>query len=346
MKAAIVGVGFMGWIHYLAYQRSQFAELVGFATRDPSKQAGDWRSIEGNFGPPGEQIDISGMHVSGDMDDLLSDDSIEIIDICLPPHLHAAAIESCLEAGKFVLCEKPMTLDSQSAYHLVGRATNNRLMIGHILPFMPEFRFLVDVAEDRRYGNAIAGRFQRTIGPPDWIPDFYDLHRVGGPLIDLQVHDAHLIRLLFGMPSGIHTVHHCRGDVPSRYETLLQYSTTDEHTPPVVSVAGGVINSPARGFSHGYEVSFDDATVRFEFAAYADGTTDTIPVTIMHRDGRVERPELGSSDPVDAFVDEIDAAANVLSGGPMHPALDPTSAADALRICEMQMPSDASAIHG
>lgn len=345
MRAAILGVGFMGWIHSLAYRRSESAKFVGFASRDPVKRAGDWRGIQGNFGPPGEQFDVSDLVVCEGLEGLLEDDSIDLIDVCLPPHLHVDAVTRSLQAGKRVLCEKPLALRSADGQMMTDLAQPGQLMVGHILPLMPEFAFLVDAMRDNRFGKILSGRFQRTIGPPDWIPDFYDPLRVGGPLIDLQVHDAHLIRMLFGMPTRATTASELRNGIPKRYETVLHFDATakspgDDTTAsgPIVSVCGGVIDSPARPFTHGYEVSFEHATVRFEFAAYSDGESDSIPVTILHRDGRRELPPMDGSDPIDAFVAEIDAAAGVVAGGPMPPALDPQLATDALRICEMQMP--------
>ena len=332
MRAGIVGVGFMSWIHYLAYQRSSQAELAGFCSRSESKRAGDWTDIKGNFGPPGEQIDVSNLNVCATLDELLRDDSIDLIDICLPPSLHPEAIEQCLAAGKKVLCEKPLALDAQTSQRLADLGSDGKLMVAHILPFMPEFKVLVDAAEDGRWGSPVAGRFKRTISPPDWIPDFYDRTSVGGPLVDLHVHDAHLIRLLFGMPTAAHTMSRKKDGAVMFYESVFEFGGADV----AVSAGGGVIDSPARGFTHGYEVSFERATIQFEFAAYADGSTNLIPVTIMNEDGSVERPELGDGDPVSAFVAEIDAAARCVVQGQVSGVLDAQNAADALRICEMQ----------
>ncbi|TWU56934.1 1,5-anhydro-D-fructose reductase [Rubripirellula tenax] len=334
MRAGIVGVGFMGWIHYLAYQRSPAAEVVAFCSSNPAKRAGDWRSIQGNFGPPGEQIDVSGLNVYENFEDMLADDSIDVVDICLPPAMHAEAIRACLDFGKRCLCEKPLALDAATATDLAREATAANLAVAHILPLMPEFKILVDAAADGRFGKPVAGRFKRTIGPPDWIPDFYDADKVGGPLVDLHVHDAHLIRLLFGMPRAARTASHRRGGVPKFYETVFDFGDDSK----VVSAGGGVIDSSARGFTHGYEVSFEAATIQYEFAGYADGSSALIPVTIMHNDGRVERPEFGDGDPVEAFVHEIDAVAKWIDNGEVSPFLDPTIAADALKICEMQLP--------
>ena len=96
-----------------------------------------------------------------------------------------------------------------------------------------------------------------------------------------------------------------------------------------------MIQSPARPFNHGFEVSFEQATVYFEFAAFADDHISTIPVTVLHNDGRIEQPS-GGGDPIDAFVRQLDAAAEWFHDGTAVPALDAQIAIDALQICEMQ----------
>ena len=64
LRVGIVGIGFMGMIHYLAWQRVSGAKVSAIATRDPKKRAGDWTGIKGNFGPPGKQEDLSGIETS------------------------------------------------------------------------------------------------------------------------------------------------------------------------------------------------------------------------------------------------------------------------------------------
>ena len=46
--------------------------------------------------------------ISLDFDEVLKIKEIDIIDICLPPHLHFSACKKALEAGKHVICEKPL----------------------------------------------------------------------------------------------------------------------------------------------------------------------------------------------------------------------------------------------
>src|SRR5262245_43532229 len=59
IRIGIVGIGFMGMIHYLAARKLKGAKVTAICSRDPKKLAGDWRSIRGNFGPPGELMDLS-----------------------------------------------------------------------------------------------------------------------------------------------------------------------------------------------------------------------------------------------------------------------------------------------
>lgn len=333
MRVGLLGIGFMGWIHYLAYQRSENAKVVAFCSRDAKKRAGDWRDIQGNFGPPGEQIDISRIRVYEDALEMIQDDDIDLIDICLPPAMHVPMIRLCLEKGKKCFCEKPLALNHQDAFSIAREAGSESLMVAHILPLMNEYRLIYEAAHDGRFGKTIGGRFKRTIGPPNWIPDFYDPGTVGGPLLDLHVHDAHLIRLLFGMPTSVDCVKTLKDGSPKLYDTLFRF----ENEELVVGCSGGVSDTPGRPFTHGYEVQFEEATIHFEFAAYSDGTTATIPVTVLHCDGRIEKPDLGNPDPVEAFRREVDLVIDCVDNGELSYILDPHVAADAIKICEMQM---------
>jgi predicted dehydrogenase len=340
MRAAIVGVGFMGWIHYLAYQRSKVAKLVGFCSRDAAKRAGDWRGIQGNFGPPGDQIDVTGMSVHASLDSLLEDPSIDLIDVCLPPHLHGEAVTKALNAGKWVLCEKPLALTAEEAYALTQQAAG-KLLVAHILPFFAEYQVLCEAVTSGRYGKALGGRFKRVIGPPSWIPDFYDPARVGGPLVDLHVHDAHLMRMLWGMPNAVHSSSRLHREsakqglrVPQYIDSLFHFDDAEL----VVSAVSGVIDQPSRGFTHGFDVQFEKANIQFEMAAFGDGSSAAIPLTIAHTDGTVEHPTSPAADSIDVFVNEIDAAAQAVQSGVIHPALDASIAADAIKICELQLP--------
>ena len=179
--------------------------------------AGDWRGIQGNFGPPGEQVDLTGIAAYANLDDLLRDPQVDLVDISLPTSLHADMAIRALEAGKHVLCEKPMALRLADCERMVAAAkkANRLLMIGHVLPFFPEYDWALKMIRSGEYGRVRGGAFRRVIADPTWIKNFWSPDHIGGPMLDLHVHDAHFIRLLFGMPQEVTTSAACETACPS-----------------------------------------------------------------------------------------------------------------------------------
>jgi predicted dehydrogenase len=332
-RVGLVGVGFMGWIHYLAYQRSKSSQLVAFASTDPLKRQGDWRSIRGNFGPPGETIAVDSLRVYESIEQICRDPEIDLIDVCLPPHLHESACILAMESGKDVLCEKPLALSDRSCEAILGTAQRlkRRLFVAHVLPWMGPFRFATQAALTGEYGKVVGGTFKRVISNPDWIADFYRPDRVGGPMIDLHVHDTHWIRMLFGMPKSVVAVGSMQGEVAKYGQVLYRF----EDSSIAVSSTSGVIDGPGRPFTHGFELHFEQATMQFEFAAYDHGQS-TVPLRIIPRYGESFAPsdeDIGAgSDEISAFQAEIDEVAECISSGRPSPILDGKLAADAIRI--------------
>jgi predicted dehydrogenase len=318
VRVGLVGVGFMGWIHQLAYRRSQNAALVAFASRDSKKRSGDWRGIQGNFGPPGEQIDISNLQAYESYEEMIRSPSIDVVDICLPPHLHTSAAIQALEHGKDVFIEKPMALQATDCERIVQAARdNNRLvMVAHVLPYMGAFEYATRIAAQGSYGPLLGGHFKRVISDPSWLPDFYDPEKVGGPLVDLHVHDLHWIQLLFGNPVEIQVAGRTKGLVAKFVHCLFRF----ENPQIAVSSLSGVVDAPGRPFTHGFELHFERAIMQHDFAAYQD-RGETWPLTIATLDGQV-----------DAFCAEINDMAMSVRSRQIAPRLDGQLAANAVEL--------------
>jgi predicted dehydrogenase len=329
VRVGLVGIGFMGWIHQLAYRRSNQAQLVAFCSRDAKKRTGDWRGIQGNFGPPGDQISIEGMEVFESLEAMVKSPNIDVIDICLPPHLHTAAALLALENGKDVFCEKPLALNPADCQQIMSMAEKQQrlVLVAHVLPYMGAFAFASQLVADKTYGRPIGGYFKRIISDPTWIPDFYAKDKVGGPLVDLHVHDLHWIQLLFGKPLGVHAVGRMKGDVAKFVHVVYDYGDAGL----AVSSSSGVIDGPGRPFTHGFELHLERATLQHEFAAFSDAA-ETMPLKIITSDGQVIRPELPSGDDIDAFAAEIaDMAVSVSTRNPA-PRLQGSLAAQAIEL--------------
>jgi len=340
-NVGIVGIGFMGMIHYLSYQRVRGVKVKAMCEVNTKRLKGDWRDIKGNFGPPGEMMDLSGIDTYEQLDEMLADPKIDLVDICLPPAMHCDAVIKSLKAGKHVFCEKPMALSAAETRKMVAAAekAGKLLMIGHILPVFPEFDFIYKAAVGGKYGKLLGGHFKRVISDPLWLPDFYKPDRVGGPMLDLHVHDAHYIRLLFGMPTAVTSQGRMRGEVVEYFSSQFEFDDPNL----VVTATSGVIGQQGRPFTHGCEVHFEKATIQFDLAVMSNGL-ESMPFTVIQsgpggKTGKVTTPKLGSGDPVDAFPIELKAVLKSLKAGKPAPFLSADLARDAITLCHKQTES-------
>ena len=329
IRVGIAGIGFMGWIHWLAYQRVKGIEVVAVAEKDAKRLSGDWTSIRGNFGPPGEHVDLSGIATYSDYTEMLNDPRVDVVDICMPPADHMAAAVAAAEHGKHVFCEKPLALRVPDAEAIVAACQKNDrvLSVGHVLPFFPEYRWALEQIWSGRYGRVLGGYFKRVISNPIWLPNFFNLDRVGGPLLDLHVHDAHFIRLLFGMPQSVNSRGRLNGGTVEYAHTQFDFGND-----LVVSSVMGVVHQQGRPFTHGFEIHLESATLHFESAAFADGS-ESMPIKMIDRDGKVIRPDNDSSDAIAGFVAEIEEVRNAISSGKASRILAGDLARDAIKIC-------------
>ena len=337
INVGIAGLGFMGMIHYLAYQKVKGVRVRAICEQDPKRLAGDWRKIKGNFGPPGRMMDLAGVARYAKLEDLLADPQIDVVDVCLPPSWHAGVAVDALKAGKHVFCEKPIALEMADADRMVKTAAkaDRLLMIGHVLPFFPEYHFARNAIASGKFGKLIGGAFKRIISDPVWLHDFYNPAVTGGPMVDLHIHDAHFIRLTCGMPKTVHTVGRMRGQVAELFQTQFLFDDPEM----VVTAASGAIMQQGRLFTHAFEIYLQRATLLFDYATLATGPSLNMPLTVLTDAGRVLRPKLGSGDPLDGFVAELTEVVRAVKSGEPSDLLDGRLARDALLLCQRQTAS-------
>lgn len=336
IKVGIAGIGFMGWIHWLAYKNVPGIEVVAITSRDEKKRNGDWTDIQGNFGPPGEMVDLSNLQTFDSIEGMLESTDVDLVDICLPPSLHRDASVQVLESGRHVFCEKPLAVSLADCDAIVraAQANERQLLVGHVLPFFPEYSFVRSAIAEQRFGKLLGGNFKRVVSDPTWLDNFYDVDVVGGPLIDLHVHDAHLIRMLFGMPVNVDTNGRFREDVVEYCESIFRFEDPDL----VVASSSGVIKQQGRPFNHAFEIHFEKATAQFEFAAFADNP-ESMPLKFLLEDGSVERPSIPPGSDIAGFEAEIAEVVRAIDEGSESPILGGELARDAISMCHWQSES-------
>ncbi|HVC94668.1 MAG TPA: Gfo/Idh/MocA family oxidoreductase [Pirellulales bacterium] len=334
IRVGIVGVGFMGMIHYLAYQKARGVKVAAIATRDGKRLAGDWRGIQGNFGPPGTLMDLGPIGRFERWQDLLADPKIDLVDICLPPALHENVAVAALAAGKHVLSEKPIALTVAEGKKMAQTAkrAGKQLLVGHVLPFFPEYAHARQLIAGGKYGRLLGGHFKRIVSDPLWLKDFYDPKAVGGPVVDLHIHDAHFIRLICGMPKAVFSTGRTHGEVVEFVNTQFLFDDRDL----VVTAASGVIQQQGRGFTHAFEIYLEKATLLYDFSVLGGVPTTSMPLTVLTPDGKAVQPKLPE---VDGFVAELTEAARAVRGGRASEVLSGELALDALTLCHRETES-------
>lgn len=331
VRIGLVGVGFMGRIHYLASQRLTGAKVVAVCSRDKAKLAGDWTNTRGNFGPEPGRVDLAGVKTYESYDAMLANPEIDLVDICNPTDQHPAFALAALNAGKHVLVEKAIALQPAQADEMLAaaKAAGKLLMVAHVLPFFPEFAYAADAVRSGHYGKLLGAHFQRVISKPDWSADIGDASKTGGPAVDLHIHDTHFIGLLAGVPKAVFAA----GLVdPSGAVNYLTTQYLYGPGGPSVTCSSGAVSMSGRPFVHGFEIYLEKATLVYNSGGPA--------LTLLTADGQSSQPTLaGGGDPISAFAAEIETAVDAVMSGREPDLLSGTLARNALVLCHKECES-------
>src|SRR5262245_38251664 len=114
LKTAVFGTGFMGRVHTEGVRRLGNVEVAAIAASSGEKAK--------QFG---EEVGVS--RTTGDYRTLLDDPEIAAVHVCTPNALHFPMAKDALEAGKHVLCEKPLAVSVKEGKKLVELARSKKL---------------------------------------------------------------------------------------------------------------------------------------------------------------------------------------------------------------------------
>lgn len=127
-----------------------------------------------------------------DYKELLKDESIDVIHVCTPNRSHSFITVDSLEAGKHVMCEKPMAINSAEAKKMLDAAerTGKLLSIGYQSRFRSDSQYLKAEAENDTFGEIYFAKATaiRRRAVPTWGVFLNEEEQGGGPLIDIGTH--------------------------------------------------------------------------------------------------------------------------------------------------------------
>ena len=223
LRIGIVGLGFMGKMHFDTYGRMKDAKVTAICDVDPKKRAGDWSGIRGNIGGGGRRVDLKGIRTYADLKDMLADPAVDVVDVTLPTYLHAGAAIAAFKAGKHVICEKPLAINGRQAASVVAaaRRARRRLFVAQCIRFWPQYAVARNIVRSGKWGPVLTAAFRRFSATPTWSWRSWlqDPRRSGLAALDLHIHDADYVLYTFGKPRSVTA--HGGGLKPGRMDHML-----------------------------------------------------------------------------------------------------------------------------
>lgn len=271
-------------------------------------------------------------HACASLEELCAIRELDAVSVCTWNNAHAVSAIAAANAGKHVLCEKPMAMTVAEAQAMQAAAEKNGIvfMMGFVNRFRDDAQYIRHMTELGRFGSiyyANASLRRRRGTPLGWFTDVSKSG--GGPVIDIGVHLIDLTWYMMGKPepAGVCAVtHHAIGDYQtkgvSRWEAFdkdnLVFNTEDS--------AAGMIRFQ-NGATMNFEVSWaiNGAECGLMSSLYGSSAGATLsPLAIYGEDGGYladSKPTVGQSD---LFANEIRHFLDCVQQGkqPLSPAAD------------------------
>ena len=193
IKSGIIGTGNIANSHIGGYLKNPNVELYALCDIN-----------ENRLKEMGEKYGVTRLFT--DKDEMLKLKEIDAVSVCTWNSQHAPCTIAALNAGKHVLCEKPMAMNAEEAKAMKEAAEKNGklLMIGFVRRYGNDCKILQDFIRNDYMGElyyAKATYLRRDGNPGGWFGD--KSRSGGGPLIDLGVHVIDLVRYLSGNPKPV-----------------------------------------------------------------------------------------------------------------------------------------------
>ena len=182
IKLGIIGCGgIANGKHLPSLSKVKKVELVAFCDIEVSKAE-----------QAAEQYGTENAKVYEDYKELLRDESIDVIHVLTPNISHAEISIAAMEAGKHVLCEKPMAKTASEAKEMldVAKSTGKKLTIGYDNRFRPDSQHLHKITSRGDLGEIYFAKAHavRRRAVPTWGVFLDEEKQGGGPLIDIGTH--------------------------------------------------------------------------------------------------------------------------------------------------------------
>ncbi|MBP1969349.1 putative dehydrogenase [Virgibacillus natechei] len=280
LRIAVIGCGSIAKNRHLPeYQNNSNVEIVAVCDRVEERASEAAALYEATAYTKYEQ--------------LLAEETIDAVSVCLPNYLHAPVSIAALNAGCHVLCEKPMATSREEADQMIEAARKNdkKLMIGHNQRFVPSHQKAKQLIEQGELGKIYS--FRTTFGhggPEGWSADgarswfFKKDQAFIGAMGDLGVHKADLLRYLLNEEFT---------DVAGFIETSAKENAdVDDNAVLILKSENGIVGTLAASWA--YTAKEDNSTIIYgENATLRLEDHPDYSLVAQYTNGEVVHYELG-----------------------------------------------------
>jgi predicted dehydrogenase len=285
---------------------------------------------------------------------MLSDSRVIAVDLCVPNDLHRVYAERAAAAGKHVICEKPVAMTSVDGLAMLeacGRA-KVQLLVAHVLRFWPEYEMIRQMLQANRFGMCRAITMRRMLslllnvtGKDGWRTK---PERMGGAVLDLQIHDIDFLYWTFGMPETVYcaAARSRDGGLNHVYTSLTFPGGTRAHIEASYMLKGDPIIFTTKAICDEASLDYVLNLDRFEMHDLQQeaGRTDTsVPASLTcYRPGSPPETLLHSDPDIlhKVFRRELTYFADCVLGRTSNEVVGPSDAVTAVRIAEACIESE------
>ena len=309
LRVGLIGVGGISSAHIPAWQAMDDVDLTAICDIRP------------------EQMEkYPDLHKYTKMDDMLDQEPLDILDICLPTFLHIEYALKAMAHGIHVITEKPVSLREGDAFRAYEAAEKNHVnfMVAHCLRFWPAYSFVKDVYDSGRYGKLLSASMWRLGNIPGWSWDNWmrDEKRSGFIPYDLHIHDLDFMVYAFGAPKD--------------YTVKRQKKPDQDYLTAVYDFGDFFITSEASWykarypFTNGFRFQFEEALITNErktFSVYLPDGSVLYPLdAVSGPDTHIEFPT------TDAYANELRYFKDCVKNGRPADIMNPQELETVIRI--------------
>jgi UDP-N-acetylglucosamine 3-dehydrogenase len=238
MKVGILGTGF-GGTHAKIYSKIIGADSITVFGRNKD----ELKKIENELH----------VHVTTNIDDILSDKYINLVDVCLPITLHKKYVLDALKNGKDVFCETPITLNLEDAIDIkeAAKKYGKKVFVDLFIKFEPAYEYIYSTIQNNSLGKLKSLNLRRKT-PPIW-----GSLEVTTITTNLMIHEFDFVTWLLGSPNKIMADGINSKEGQSNVSAILSYDDT------IVEVQSSSMLPDYYPFTTAYEALFENGTIEY-----------------------------------------------------------------------------------